>query len=113
MLSEIFCAVVACTGNNPKKDCGQRYGKEISILHKTVDFESITVSMTIEAKNSVRTFEDILIMPSTLNVGMLPLQLNQYKFSSTTSGRSVPHSFSNDHRVTLTNIFTLTEAKQM
>lgn len=80
-LGEFYCAVVACIGNNPKHDCGQRFEKNKKVLHKTVDFQSIKVTSSITSRTE--TPKDILVMPSTLNFNFLPLQLNEYQFTTT------------------------------
>lgn len=81
-MGELFCAIVACIGPNPKQDCGQRFPATIPILHRTVEFQKVVVTMTTTASDKI--LKDVMAMPSTCTVNMLPFNPKQFEYSDRT-----------------------------
>jgi pantetheine hydrolase len=73
-IGEVFCAIVACLDST----CAKLLHENSLNLVPSVKFESIEIEMEIDNYNS----DEFLMMPSSLSFGMLPLNKDDFEFSS-------------------------------
>lgn len=72
---ELYCAVVACTTDSTST-CGKRFQPSDALV-PSMKFSHIKINMIVE----LETVEnDYLVMPTTVDFSMLPLDLSQYTF---------------------------------
>ena len=72
---ELYCAVVACTTNSPSS-CGKRFQPSDDVV-PSINFRKIKINMIVELET---TQNDYLVMPTSVDLSILPLQSNQFSF---------------------------------
>lgn len=71
---QIFCAIVACTSSS-NSSCGKTF-ENSEKLAPSVSFESIRIEMEIKDFSS----ENIFMMPTSLDLSILPLEWEKFEF---------------------------------
>lgn len=72
---ELYCAVVSCTSENPLT-CGKRFQPSDDVV-PSVKFQEIKIKMIVELE---ATQNDYLVMPSSVDFSILPLDTSQFVF---------------------------------
>lgn len=72
---ELYCAVVACTTNSAST-CGKRFQPSDDVV-PSIKFKKITVNIIVELET---TQNDYLVMPTNVDLTILPLQTSQFSF---------------------------------
>lgn len=69
-----MCAIIACTNGSDYKTCGSQYPVGTKILNQ-FDLTSISIRGTF-------TSDNINVMPTSLSMGLLPLQPAEFNFTA-------------------------------
>lgn len=72
---ELYCAVVACT-SDASSTCGKRFQPSDDVV-PSVKFMEIKINMIVELET---TQNDYLVMPTSVDFSILPLQANLFSF---------------------------------
>lgn len=75
IFGEVYCAVIACT-NDQNEACGKRF-KNTTNLVPSLEFEEITIQLIVNKADTHRT----LILPTTLDFTLLPLNSSKFDYS--------------------------------
>lgn len=72
---ELYCAVVACSMNSADT-CGKRFQPSDDVV-PSIKFKKIKINMIVELET---TQNDYLVMPTNVDMSILPLQTGQFSF---------------------------------
>lgn len=75
---EMHCAIVACTKDTSDK-CGSRFFPSDNVV-PSVKFIEIRMSMSVELSDMGD--EDLMVMPTNVDIRLLPLRVDSFSFTA-------------------------------
>lgn len=86
IFGETYCAIIACTSDK-NEACGKRF-KNTTNLVPSVEFEEISIELIVNEADTNRT----LILPSTLDFTLLPLNTTKFEYVENLDNGKVAYS---------------------